>query len=223
MDRDKAVDRIRKCLALSKSPNEHEAAAALRQAQALMAKFNVEADEVDLIQYVSDFVDHDDYTWGKKKPMIIDCVANVVIMAFGVSATWESSPAFKHRVRYFGKKANVMLATHAHSVVYRAVNSAWRTYLKQRPELTGWRGARASFVKGWCIAVATKVRDLNPDKEEEDRINRAKEKHYARKLEEAEVGTKKTYDALMVEGHEAAGDFSINRPIDTDRRRLEKL
>ena len=223
MDRAKALDRIRKCMALSKSPNEHEAAAALRQAQALMRKFQVEADEVDLVEYVSDFVDHDDYKWGKKKPMTINCVAEVVCMAFGTSATWESSPTGMHRVRYFGKKANVMLSTHSHSVVYRAVNAAWREYLDRRPELTGWRGARASFVKGWCIAVAVKVANLSPDKEEEERIERAKEKHYGYEIKEAEQGTKKSYDSLVVDGHEAGKDFSINKPINADNRRLEKL
>ena len=36
MNRDDALKKIKKCLALSRSANEHEAAAALRQAQALM-------------------------------------------------------------------------------------------------------------------------------------------------------------------------------------------
>lgn len=35
-DRDRILDKIKKCLALAKSQNEHEAAAALRQARALM-------------------------------------------------------------------------------------------------------------------------------------------------------------------------------------------
>ena len=35
MNRDDALKKIKKCLALSRSANEHEAAAALRQAQAL--------------------------------------------------------------------------------------------------------------------------------------------------------------------------------------------
>lgn len=35
------IDKISKCLALSKSANEHEAAIALRQAQALMQKYKI--------------------------------------------------------------------------------------------------------------------------------------------------------------------------------------
>ena len=36
MNKQKALEKIKKCLALSKSANEHEAAQALKQAQALM-------------------------------------------------------------------------------------------------------------------------------------------------------------------------------------------
>lgn len=40
-DKDRIIDKIRKCLALSNSANEHEAAAALRQAQKLMELYRV--------------------------------------------------------------------------------------------------------------------------------------------------------------------------------------
>src|SRR5512138_3426898 len=114
MDRNKAIERIRKCLALSKSPNEHEAAAALRQAQKLMQSHDISADEDGLAVYDSDFVDHRDYEFAKRKPMIIVCVCAIMTKAFGVQVVWEASPDGKHRTRYFGQKANVLLATHAH-------------------------------------------------------------------------------------------------------------
>ncbi|WP_110995458.1 DUF2786 domain-containing protein [Pseudomonas sichuanensis] len=41
MDRNKALDKIKKCLRLASSSNPHEAAAALRQARALMEKYQV--------------------------------------------------------------------------------------------------------------------------------------------------------------------------------------
>lgn len=47
-DRDAILDRIRKCMALSKSANEHEAAAALRQAQKLMEIHQLTAADVAL-------------------------------------------------------------------------------------------------------------------------------------------------------------------------------
>ena len=48
MDKEKILDKIKKCLALSKSANEHEAAQALKQAQALMEKHEVNAVDIAL-------------------------------------------------------------------------------------------------------------------------------------------------------------------------------
>ncbi|GKT19761.1 DUF2786 domain-containing protein [Acidovorax sp. SUPP2522] len=48
MTRDEALDKIRKCLALAASPEPHEAAAALRQAQKLMAQYGLTEMDVTL-------------------------------------------------------------------------------------------------------------------------------------------------------------------------------
>ena len=48
MTRDEALDKIKKCLALAASPEAHEAAAAMRQAQKLMAQFGLSEDDVTL-------------------------------------------------------------------------------------------------------------------------------------------------------------------------------
>lgn len=48
MTRDQALSKIKKCLALAKSSNPHEAAAAMRQAQKLMAEHNVTETDVSL-------------------------------------------------------------------------------------------------------------------------------------------------------------------------------
>lgn len=223
MDRDKAIDRIRKCLALSKSPNEHEAAAALRQAQKLMQSHGISEDEVDLAVYVSDFVDHNDYEFARRKPMIIVCVCAVMTKAFGVQVVWEASPTGKHRTRYFGQKANVMLATHAHTVVYRAVNRAWTQYLREKPWIKGVRNARASFVHGWCAAVAEKVEDLNPSEEESEKIKRKREAHYGGELSKASIGTRSVYTKLEDEGAQAGKDFNISRPVGTNKKYLEDM
>ncbi|PIA66345.1 hypothetical protein CDR19_15110, partial [Ectopseudomonas toyotomiensis] len=39
MDRKKALDKVKKCLALANSSNPNEAAAAMRQARAMMEKY----------------------------------------------------------------------------------------------------------------------------------------------------------------------------------------
>ena len=47
MDREDALDKIRKCLALSESPNENEARAALTMARKLMATYKIGEDDLD--------------------------------------------------------------------------------------------------------------------------------------------------------------------------------
>lgn len=48
MTRDQALDKIKKCLALAKSSNPHEAASAMRQAQKLMAEHEVSDQDITL-------------------------------------------------------------------------------------------------------------------------------------------------------------------------------
>ena len=50
MDKKTALAKIKKCLALAKSANEHEAAQALKQAQALMREFEVTEQDVEWSQ-----------------------------------------------------------------------------------------------------------------------------------------------------------------------------
>lgn len=48
MTRDEALQKVKKCLALAASSEQHEAAAALRQAQKLMAAFGLSEVDVSL-------------------------------------------------------------------------------------------------------------------------------------------------------------------------------
>lgn len=222
MDREKAIQRIKKCLALSKSPNEHEAAAALRQAQKLMASHGISEEDVDESAVISDFVDHEDYEHAKRKPVVIVAVAKIMRQAFGVETVWECSPSRKHRVRYFGTQPAVTLATYSHVVVYRAANAAWRKYLKENPWQKGRRNARASFVLGWCEAVADKVQALSPDPELAARIERKKIAHYGPAgLTDSTTGSKSLYAGIHGDGAERGREFDINRPVGSDRRYLE--
>ena len=50
MDKSSALEKIKKCLALSRSANEHEAAQALKHAQALMAKYGLTGWDVELAE-----------------------------------------------------------------------------------------------------------------------------------------------------------------------------
>lgn len=50
LDREEAIDKIRKCLALSDSPNENEARTALLMARKLMASYKIEENELNVVR-----------------------------------------------------------------------------------------------------------------------------------------------------------------------------
>jgi hypothetical protein len=232
-DRNKIIDKIRKCLALSKSANENEAAAALRQAQKLMQAYNVTEEDVGLASYTESFVDHN-YPWRwtrvtkkdpVRKPRVVDTLATVsdlVAHAFTVKAVWDRSPRDMFRVWYFGRHANVALACYAHEVVYKAAMAAWRAYRKTDPSAQRMKGGRTSFFRAWCYAVKEKVEDLAPKDEEKAAI----EKRVAKSMGSttiAENSKLQGHRGAMAAGLAAGAQFDINRPVGTERNRLEKL
>lgn len=248
--RDKALDKIRKCLALSKSANEHEAAAALRQAQKLMAMHGLSEDDLGSTEYLSVLVVCKDYEYGRRKPLIVSSVITVIKRSLGVEAVWEAyrlpsrDPAgpylgqVVHAVRYFGPRARVIIAEHAHGVVYRAVGAAWNRYKKewQREQalymprhvrLTPQappKGMRASFYAGWCGEVVDKVQALVVTEQEKAGIDRCKALQYRdSKLEASRLGTKTLDGEAITAGARAGQEFDMNRPIAQDRLRIEKL
>lgn len=242
--REKAMDKIRKCLALSKSANEHEAAAALRQAQKMMAMHGLSEDDLGDTEYLSVLVICRDYEYGKRKPLVVSSVISVIRRSLGVEAVWEAyrlpskDPTrpylgqVVHAVRYFGPRARVIIAEHAHGVVYRAVGAAWKRWVKSQQaveELTGVRhpiktGMRASFYAGWCDQVIDKVQALVVTEQEKAGIDRCKALHYdGIKLEASKLGTKNLYDRAIAAGARAGSEFDMNRPIAQDRLRIEKL
>lgn len=249
--RDKALDKIRKCLALSKSANEHEAAAALRQAQKMMEMHGLSEDDLGGVEYLAVLVICKDYEYGRRKPLIVSSVISVIKRSLGVDAVWEAyrlpskEPGLHlrmgpvvHAVRYFGPRARVIIAEHAHGVVYRAVGSAWNRYKKEWQRERALyaprhvrlspgavpRGLRASFYAGWCSQVIDKVQALVITEQEKAAIDRAKAIQYkGTKLTTAGLGTKNLDEDAMNAGARAGSEFDMNRPITQDRLRIEKL
>jgi hypothetical protein len=84
MDRASAIRKLRACLRLSKSANAHEAAAALRQAEALMRQYGLDAQEADEPEYVKS--DARTRSRGGVVPDHVWLLACVCGMAFGATA-----------------------------------------------------------------------------------------------------------------------------------------
>ncbi len=168
MDRESALKRIRKCLALADSEEPHEAAAALRQARALMEKFDVTESEAEL----SDITESSCLSSGKRAAPVWEAVlARVVGETFGCRVLHSSGrPRERSYVRPFlssqsdyyrttygngslhfvGVQPTAEIARYAFEALRRQLRRARASY---RAKLGGSGPRLDAFVIGWVMAV----------------------------------------------------------------------
>lgn len=217
MDRARLLEKIQKCLALSQSPEPHEAAAALRQAQKLMDLHNVTDRELGLAEYTSEKVSCPiQASKSGKIPENLTYLISLMQRAFGVRVTVHAEVRVSDLswgVTYYGKADRVALAAYTHPVIYRAMDGAWHRRLKEGSSLKGVRGARTSFHIGWLLGVQKQVQDLALSDEEkkvlDEMVHEATEGREARK-----TNALKDYNQeALIDGVRDAKKFNLYRPI----------
>jgi len=137
MDKETALDKIAKCLRLAKSANEHEAAAALRQAQKLMEMYRLTDTDV-LASTVGASEARAGATripanWESGLARVIGDAFGCMIVFMAGRATWK----------FIGVGAAAEVAQYAFVVLFRQL-----------------RAARAAFIKSECkrLKPASKTR-----------------------------------------------------------------
>lgn len=163
MTRDQALAKVAKCLALSRSANEHEAAAALRQAQALMREHAIDADDIELSQVGEAAVPSRSSALNKWEALLAEFIGD----AFG---TAHFSLKLQRLLggRYcqgrdwvfVGTGAAPQIAAYAYDVLSRQCAAARATHIRKQPgsckPITKTaRGDR--FAVGWVLAVRALV------------------------------------------------------------------
>lgn len=222
--RNRALDKIQKCLAMAsdKRGNAQEAATALRQAQALMRKFDISERELGIIGYCTETV-HTTIQAGKKVPLVLSYIVNLMMRAFGVRAVYTRVVRvsdLNFSVDYLGPEGRVKLAAYAHVVVQRAVDQGWKEYLQANPHVKGRVGARAGFYTGWIAEVAGKVETLALTDEEQERVTVLVEQNYS-KTRGMLKNNQKIDGSAARAGARAAEDFSLHRPMGKENLKLE--
>lgn len=152
------IDKIKKCLALANSSNPHEAATALRQAQALMAKHGISGEELELSEVESFAVKAGA---GKTPPGWIVALTNLVCRAVGVeviySANWNHVNAqWVGKVLFIGINGSPEIAGYTYEVLFRQLQKDRREYLKSlskklKPSTKVRRGDL--YAEGWVQSV----------------------------------------------------------------------
>jgi len=224
-DRDRALERIKKCLNLAKSSEAHEAAAAMRQAQKLMAAFAVSEEEVlGLEVSATQVITPEPHK--KSLPLYMNVLMSVCCSAFDCDALIEvgyKSGKARMAIRYFGLNGKDQLAAYAHEVMWRQMMEAWNEYRRYRPELFKERGARMGFWVGWLQEVRSKVHAFAGKEEEQALRQRAMIAYNGGKeLDPAKDSPISLDGRTAAAGRKAAEDFSIHRPMNGETQRALK-
>lgn len=167
-DRDTIIDRIRKCLALSKSSNEHEAAIALRQAQRLMQQHGV----TDLDMEHADIQEEATRAGASSKPSRWECgLATRVAEAFDCGTFLRVDYPVGSWV-FVGPAPSGEIACYAFEVLFRQIKRARTQYIKTAlKRCTTTRTRRADlFCEGWVIAASALVERLGGNEQQQARV-----------------------------------------------------
>lgn len=212
MTRDEALKKIKKCLALSRSANEAEAATALRQAQALMAQFSLRPDDVSLLDV------------GEAKARASSTATNawelrlvrMVAEAFGCEHFAEITGDYNSAGNWIRKRHWVFVGINAaHTVAAYACEVLVRQCARQRlahiakqprnckPATKTVRGDL--FATGWAEGVAQKVKAFAQPAGDQQLLLTYIERTYGEMQRSAVRNTLKGRNNVKDVGHIAAG------------------
>lgn len=212
------IEKIRKCLRLSKSCNVNEAAAAMRQAQAMLRELGLTESDVDERAATSDVVITKEAFGGCK---YLSQLVILIRATFGVDAVYEQGSGISRKranVRYIGPRARVQLAVYTHKVIDRVIRDEWK---KVRDEYEQQIGARLAFRLAFIHIVADKIQHLAVEEDEQQSIDRYKLVKYSNGLVSTkQKNHKKLNEEAAMLGAVAGDRFEINKPMNEDRMEI---
>lgn len=221
-DRDKVLQRIRKCLALGSSPNEHEAAAGMRQAQKLMEMHGLSQADLDNAAIKEERAAA---TAWRNVPVWEHMLAWTIADAFGVALYLEKSAPHARELSafvFYGPEHRALLAKYAHEVLSRQVLKARAKFVRETcPGMSRstCMDAGESYAQGFVSRLKEKVDIVAPTQSEARGMElRAKELGLAPlKDRRSKGGDTASYMAGLADGANA----SLHRPMNGGEARLQ--
>lgn len=162
MDKSKALDKIKKCLALSKSANEHEAALALKEAQALMREYGISDEQIAL----SAITESDDIRTPETPAKWQAYLQHIICECFGVRCYGDFKLDAKQLkvlsyLKFYGMAGRAEIAAYAYAVLLRQLQADRRNYMKTklgRVRIAKNKTHRADeYCMGWVASVHSKI------------------------------------------------------------------
>lgn len=162
-DMEKIKERIKKLLNLSSSPNENEAALALKKAQELLEKYELSMSEVFAVTY--DNIHEAHVHAGRRIPKWIVWLASMIaeIFELGIYRHYKLDPALNTYIpllTFVGFEADLLVADYCFHFLRRAIEGNYRM---KRAELRAEGaqrlppGFKNSYALGFIKAVEEKI------------------------------------------------------------------
>jgi hypothetical protein len=224
-DKAKILEKIKKCLALSSSCNEHEAAAALRQAQKLMELHGI----TDLDVQASQAQEEKAKAGAKSKPSAWeDRLASRVGALFKCRVIFHPSWSCGNWA-FVGCGISPELAQYTFTVLLRQVKRAREGYIKSNLKRckTATKTRRADlFCSGWISSAFTAIKDFGqPDEKTSQAIDAYMATNYG-ELEPMKstdrngnrLNNKSLGDFLA--GHRSGRDAQLSRGVGSTEQHL---
>ncbi|WP_310614058.1 DUF2786 domain-containing protein [Limnohabitans sp.] len=217
-DKAKILDKIKKCLALSSSCNEHEAAAALRQAQKLMELHGI----TDLDVQASQAQEEKAKAGAKSKPSSWENeLASRISALFKCRVIFHPSWNCGHWA-FVGCSASPELAQYTFTVLLRQVKRARDAYIKSNLKRckTATKTRRAdAFCAGWIRSAFMAINDFGqPDEKTSQAIDAYVATNYgeleplkSKDRNGGRLSDKSLQDFLA--GHRSGRDAQLNRGV----------
>lgn len=160
MTRDQALSKIKKCLALAKSSNHHEAGVAMRQAQKLMAEHSVTETDLTLADVSESvtYAKHKTMTpWEAKLAAMMDAAFGVQhLFRYGRAITKHSNLVTRLELVFIGVGAAPQVASYAYSVLARQCAKDRLEHIRKQPKTCKpiTKTSRGDvFAMGWVLGV----------------------------------------------------------------------
>lgn len=217
------ASRISKCLALAKSDNPGEAAAAKRQAHALMKKYCVTPEDIAAAQVCEKL----SKSGGKHRaPVYIAWLAVAISKAFACEIILSSGRGWvESQVRFIGTGVKVELASYTFDVLLRQLKKDRKAYLSTLKRYKKSNKVRMAniFCEEWVASIKQQVMDFAGTEQEKNAIEAYKRQKYPDltldNREETQIKNNNDWQAVA-KGQKAAKDVSLNRPVQTGRNTL---
>lgn len=219
-DNDKILSKIKKCLALAKSSEPNEAAAALRQAQKLMDMHGISENDVELTDVSMTSCNAGT---ANTPPQWLVGLIQLVSDTFGVSPLYATTWFEGSKVRFIGVGSQPEVAGYVFDVLYRQLKRERANHVKAQTRCKPATKTRRGdlFAEGWVYGASKLVTNFEQPEKHKDLIKRYMNKTFG------EVNTKKarTTSAArgndnnsMSAGYSAGKKAELNRAMATEKR-----